>query len=177
MLDGVAKPVALYHSEDELYGALTEAVNQLRFNETLFAVCTQKSWDAAPVIAYLHANRQAAARGALISRIFYDEGDQRTREHAQSQADSGIRVGVLSRRQMDDLMPLHKIPPDLGLAIFNGATVIMHSGLGESAYACRFECPELASLIRSQFEIVEKKVEPMASRTGNVVRLFSQRTP
>jgi hypothetical protein len=159
MLEGLARPVALYRGETELYRVLTDQVDSLSRGETVFAVCTAKSWDALSVREYLQANERAVHRGVVIARLFYELDDPHVIEVARKQASIGVAVRLLRQADLAALNRSYHIPLDLGLAIINGKTVIMHSGLGSSAYACRFECAHLASLIRSQFGVVERLAE------------------
>jgi hypothetical protein len=178
ILDSLARPTAIYRGETELYRVLTECVEALEPRDTLFAVCGEKSWGTNPVKDYLEANERAAARGVGISRIFHETADGRAIEVAQRQAKEGIRVRLLRKKHLEQLTPRQRLPAELGIAIINGETVIMHSGLGSTAYAYRFECPHLVSLVRSQFEIVERladPVEPKPEASGAAFHRFPTR--
>jgi hypothetical protein len=163
MLDGLAKPKAIYHGEAHLFEALTGAVNRLENGDSLFAVCSDKNWQSPYVHEYFRANAIAAKRGVRISRIFYETDSDQVIREAQRQAAIGIHVRVLRKECLKDLRPLHHIPPALAIAIFNDSTVILHSGPADRAYGCKFERAELASLVRSQFEVVEGLAEPIGS--------------
>lgn len=164
MLDGLARPRAIYRGEAELYGALTARVNALESGQTVFAICSVKNWDAAPVREYLEANRRAAERGVRICRVFYEGNGDAALKAAREQAALGIDVRLLRRSDYESLMPIHRIASDLGIAILNGESVIVHSGLGESSRGCDYGCSDLAWAIRSQFRVVEALAERVASR-------------
>jgi hypothetical protein len=167
MLSGLADPVTIYRGEESLYNALTATMEQLVAGHTVFAICTDKTWDAEPVKWYLDANARAKARGVSITRIFYEMRGNVASE-AQKQADQGINVLLLRAEKLSELKPIHCVPPHLGIAIINEKTVFLHSGLGDEAVACRYECPHLASVIRSEFEVVERVSDPVDPRIPSV---------
>jgi len=164
ILDSLARPAAIYRGETELYRVLTEFVEALTPDDTLFAVCADKSWGTADVENYLLANERAAARGVAITRIFQESTDRRVIEAARRQARQGIRARLLRKKDLEHLTPRQRLPAGIGIAIINAETVIMHFGLGESAYAYRFDCPHLVAVVRSQFEIAERLSEAVASK-------------
>jgi hypothetical protein len=181
MLRGLGRPDATYRGEFELYRALTAEMDSTRPGDTVFAVCGAKSWDADSVRQYLEANERAAKRGVDINRIFCELEDGRAVVMARRQAAYGIRARLLRRTHLAQLSPEHRIPLALGVAIFNGKSVFVHSGLGPSAYACRFDCADLANVIRSQFVVAERLSDSidddaMASNEneGNVVHVMGR---
>jgi hypothetical protein len=164
MVERLATPERVYYGEDALYRALTDEVDALKPGSAVFAICADKTWELASVNEYMAANERAAARGVAIERIFYQYGGQ-VGELAQRQAEAGIRTSILKSEKLEHLMPIHKIPSDLGIAILNGQTVFLHSGIGNRARACRYDSPPLAALIRSQFSLVEELAEAVEPRS------------
>jgi hypothetical protein len=162
-LEGLSTPVAIYRGEVELYRALTECVDGLNRHDTLFAACAEKSWEEDSLKMYFQANVRAVGRGVQITRIFQETDDRRAVEAAKIQAKQGIYVRVLRRRHLQQLTADQRLPPEIGIAIINGETTIVHRGLGPAAYACRFDCPELAAALRSQFDLMERLAEPYES--------------
>jgi hypothetical protein len=159
MLEGLAHPKEIYGGELDLYRALTHQVNELTAGQTVFAVCGAKTWDAPAVRDYFDANESAVHRGVQITRIFFGVDDRAGLGIARRQAACGINARVLSPARLTALDVDHRIPLDLGFAIFGGKSVIVHSGLGPAAHACLFECPDLATLLRSQYDAAEQLSE------------------
>jgi hypothetical protein len=161
VLRGLSGPNTSFANEDDLYKGLTNEIERLRPGDELFAVCADKSWGNKAVTAYLDANIRAAGNKVRIIRIFYQYSGQ-VIEEAERQAKAGIKACVVKYEHLGHLGPVNQVGPDLGIAIFNRRIVYIHAGLGKDSRAWKYDCAELAEVIRSLFSTVEQKVaEPV----------------
>lgn len=158
IFEELRKPVDTYDTETRLYNAMTARAGRLKHGNTLYAICGRKTWKSPAVYEYMEANRDAAANGAHVTRIFFDF-DNNSREEAQRQADRGILASWLARDKIELLRSVSRIPPDLGIAIFDDETVFVHRGLDKQLRGSRYECRHLAAMIRSMFSAVEEVAE------------------
>jgi hypothetical protein len=172
MLSGLDEPSHVYHGDLELYNALTARMESLEAGDTVFAICGEKDWEFEGVNQYSEANLRKRAEGVQIKRIFYEMYGN-VADEAQKQADGLIDVRLLRAEKLAQLKPIHKISTDLSIAIFKDSCVFLHAGKGANSIACTYECPQLAAIIRSEFESLEKEADPIppqAQQTLDVER-------
>src|SRR6266705_5890832 len=76
------------------YETLTDCLNTLVKEDTVFAVGSEKDWNSVPVRVYLEANARASKRGELIRRIFCE-----TKEEVIAEARYQARIGIQVRHR------------------------------------------------------------------------------
>jgi hypothetical protein len=161
MLGKLRNPQVIYTSEGEMYTALTECADGLIENGELFAICADKSWNTPEVKVYWDANGRAVDRRANIKRVFC-EVNGFVIEEAKKQAERGIDAWIVRTDQLRRLEATYHLPWTYGVAIFNRHIVFLHEGLGSQTRARRYDCAELAELVRSHYTLLERAADRIA---------------